>query len=246
MKKYVLMLCVVLGILAGAVLTAQAGNFCNVDSYGCWLMEDDQPIYIMFWSEAARDYIMGPGSNATVAPYYPGSVMELDGQQPEPAYVIRRRAMLKALDEYYTLFQQVYYPNLNDEAIVMYKEWAQRNIDADMKEYDNVKPMEENLVGIYRLYYDPEELSTWMMNPNNPHPLYMVTNGLHYQFLSNYNKENIDEATKEADEELKAFSKNYIVSEWVKTTQEAQEIMTGVVIRALQNTLLQMKNDVLN
>ena len=63
MKKYLLVLCVVLATLAGAVLSAQAGNFCNVDNYGCTVELDGEQIYIMFWSEEARKTIMGPLSD---------------------------------------------------------------------------------------------------------------------------------------------------------------------------------------
>lgn len=63
MKKYLLVLCVVLATLAGAVLTAQAGNFCKVDNFGCTVELDGEEIYIMFWSEEARKTIMGPLSD---------------------------------------------------------------------------------------------------------------------------------------------------------------------------------------
>ena len=45
----------------------QMGNkhWCNSDSYGCWVTgENGEHEYIMFWSESARDAIMGPGSDA--------------------------------------------------------------------------------------------------------------------------------------------------------------------------------------
>ncbi len=47
----------------------QLGNkhWCNSDSYGCWVTgENGEHEYIMFWSESARDAIMGPGSNAPI------------------------------------------------------------------------------------------------------------------------------------------------------------------------------------
>ena len=50
------------------VLADQDGRncWCNIDEYGCWITnEDGDEIYIMFWSEEARLYIMGSGS----APY---------------------------------------------------------------------------------------------------------------------------------------------------------------------------------
>lgn len=100
MKKQLLILCVVLVTLAGAVLTAQAGNFCKVDSYGCTVEEDGKQIYIMFWSESARDYIMGPGSNATVAPYFPSGEMPLD-----PPAAAEKPAWLAALDKFHELLK---------------------------------------------------------------------------------------------------------------------------------------------
>ena len=40
-------------------------HWCNSDSYGCWVTgENGEHEYIMFWSESARDAIMGPGSDA--------------------------------------------------------------------------------------------------------------------------------------------------------------------------------------
>ncbi len=47
----------------------QLGNkhWCNSDSYGCWVTgENGEHEYIMFWSESARDAIMGPGSKAPI------------------------------------------------------------------------------------------------------------------------------------------------------------------------------------
>ena len=72
MKKSLLLFFVLI-IAALSVLSASAayydqmGNklWCNSDSYGCWVTgEDGEQVYIMFWSESARDYIMGPGSDA--------------------------------------------------------------------------------------------------------------------------------------------------------------------------------------
>ena len=59
----------------------QNGNsyWCNKDSYGCWVTGDKgEQIYIMFWSESARDYIMGTGSDAPVfAAPAAGATMEM-------------------------------------------------------------------------------------------------------------------------------------------------------------------------
>lgn len=53
-----------------AVSADQDGNhtYCNVDAYGCWNTgEFGEKEYTMFWSEAARDAIMGSGSTAAIA-----------------------------------------------------------------------------------------------------------------------------------------------------------------------------------
>lgn len=41
----------------------QVGNdrSCNIDQYGCWIdAEDGGHNYIMFWTEEAREFFMGP------------------------------------------------------------------------------------------------------------------------------------------------------------------------------------------
>ncbi len=78
MKKAVLFILVVL-IAALSVMSVsaapragyydQVGNkhWCNSDSYGCWVAgEDGGKDYIMFWSESAREAIMGPNSGAPI------------------------------------------------------------------------------------------------------------------------------------------------------------------------------------
>ena len=68
-----------------SVLADQEGNFrwCNSDQYGCWVTGDNnEQSYIMFWSESARDFFMGPGSSAGVVTQYPAGKMPLD---PAPA-----------------------------------------------------------------------------------------------------------------------------------------------------------------
>ncbi len=62
--------------------------WCNIDDYGCWITDEDGgTIYIMFWSEEARQYIMGAGS----PPYknvvtHPGStgILPIECGRPEP------------------------------------------------------------------------------------------------------------------------------------------------------------------
>lgn len=69
MKKAFLFLSFVLiFLLSAAAYADQEGNakWCNMDEYGCYETgEDGSTYYIMFWSEAARQRIMG---NLT-APY---------------------------------------------------------------------------------------------------------------------------------------------------------------------------------
>lgn len=70
-----------MAVMTVSVSADQEGNklWCNSDQYGCWVTGDaGEKNYIMFWSEAARDLFMGPGSNATVAPAYPMGEMPLD------------------------------------------------------------------------------------------------------------------------------------------------------------------------
>ncbi len=64
----------------------QLGNkrWCNSDSYGCWVTgENGEHEYIMFWSESARDAIMGPDSKAPLGTN-PGTA-ELPLLPPKPA-----------------------------------------------------------------------------------------------------------------------------------------------------------------
>lgn len=91
MKKKVLF--VLFAILMMAVMTVSVSadqdgydRYCNSDQYGCWVTGDEgQQIYIMFWSEEAREFFMGPGSNAVVTDPVPGGQMSL-GKDPA-AYV---------------------------------------------------------------------------------------------------------------------------------------------------------------
>ena len=71
MNKSVLWLIFTVLLLMGtapAVFADRDGNacWCNIDQYGCRIAdENNASIYIMFWSEEARQFIMGTGS----APY---------------------------------------------------------------------------------------------------------------------------------------------------------------------------------
>ncbi len=78
MKKswllFFVLICAALSVLSASAAPRdryydQLGNkhWCNSDSYGCWVTgENGEHEYIMFWSESARDAIMGPGSNAPI------------------------------------------------------------------------------------------------------------------------------------------------------------------------------------
>ena len=82
--KRLLVVLVVLVIAAMSVMAVSAdqnGNshYCTVDSYGCWVTgENGGHDYIMFWSEAAREFIMGPGSNAPLGILPEESGMSMD------------------------------------------------------------------------------------------------------------------------------------------------------------------------
>ena len=62
-----------LAALTVSVSADQDGNscWCNNDQYGCWITgEKGGRDYIMFWSESARDFIMGKGSKAPIVDRY--------------------------------------------------------------------------------------------------------------------------------------------------------------------------------
>ncbi len=87
MKKslviFFVLICAALSVLSvSAAYYDQNGNarWCNRDSYGCWVTgENGEHEYIMFWSEAARDYIMGKGSNAPIVERFSAGVLPLKG-----------------------------------------------------------------------------------------------------------------------------------------------------------------------
>ena len=67
--------------LTVSVSADQDGNscWCNNDQYGCWITgEKGGRNYIMFWSESARDYIMGKGSKAPIVEKYSKSKLPLE------------------------------------------------------------------------------------------------------------------------------------------------------------------------
>ena len=70
-----------LAALTVSVSADQDGNscWCNNDQYGCWITgETGGRNYIMFWSESARDYIMGKGSKAPIVEKYSKSKLPLE------------------------------------------------------------------------------------------------------------------------------------------------------------------------
>ncbi len=76
LKKLVLLTALLVTLLLScpAVFAEQDGNscWCNTDQYGCWITNDDgSTMYLMFWSEYARQYIMGSHSrpNEMVVPF---------------------------------------------------------------------------------------------------------------------------------------------------------------------------------
>ncbi len=87
MKKslviFFVLICAALSVLSvSAAYYDLNGNarWCNRDSYGCWVTgENGEHEYIMFWSEAARDYIMGKGSNAPIVERFSAGVLPLKG-----------------------------------------------------------------------------------------------------------------------------------------------------------------------
>ena len=69
----VLFAVMLLAALTVSVSADQDGNscWCNNDQYGCWITgEKGGRDYIMFWSESARDFIMGKGSKAPIVDRY--------------------------------------------------------------------------------------------------------------------------------------------------------------------------------
>ncbi len=59
-------------------------NWCNVDSDGCWVTDENgEHEYIMFWSEASRTKCMGEGSNAPIGVYPGSSEMALEAPKPQ-------------------------------------------------------------------------------------------------------------------------------------------------------------------
>ena len=104
MKKSLVILFVLI-IAALSVMSVSAdqdGNscWCNTDSYGCWITgENGGHDYIMFWSESARESIMGPDSDAPIGDMYISSELPLKApvvvkaavQKKEPSAIVPTR-----------------------------------------------------------------------------------------------------------------------------------------------------------
>ena len=95
-KLFLLTLVVIIAALSVMSVSAaprgryydQMGNkyWCNSDSYGCWVTgKNGGKDYIMFWSEASAEAIMGPNSGAPIGTN-PGT-QELPLQAPKPVTV---------------------------------------------------------------------------------------------------------------------------------------------------------------
>ena len=89
----VLFVLVIAALSVMAVSADQDGNshYCTVDSYGCWVTgENGGHDYIMFWSEAAREFIMGPDSNAPIGILPSESGMSMDAPAAPAAAVVEK------------------------------------------------------------------------------------------------------------------------------------------------------------
>ena len=65
---FVLFAVLMMAVMTVSVSADQLANdrWCNIDQYGCWVTGDEgNQIYIMFWSEEARQFFMG----GSTAPY---------------------------------------------------------------------------------------------------------------------------------------------------------------------------------
>ena len=86
----VLFAVMLLAALTVSVSADQEGTscWCNNDQYGCWITgEKGGRDYIMFWSESARDSIMGKGSKAPIVDRYFAGKLPLEcgiAQSAEP------------------------------------------------------------------------------------------------------------------------------------------------------------------
>ena len=83
MKKFLVVLFVlIIAVLSVMAVSADQNGtdiWCNKDSYGCWITgEDGEQVYIMFWSESARDYIMGSGDSTVTTNPDSSDILKLD------------------------------------------------------------------------------------------------------------------------------------------------------------------------
>ena len=101
LKKIVLFTVILLSLplCFSVVFAEQNGNtcWCNTDQYGCWITNDDgSTMYLMFWSEYARQYIMGSHSDpyemvVTFPGYY--GIYKIPCGSPAPAVVSASKPM---------------------------------------------------------------------------------------------------------------------------------------------------------
>ena len=81
-----------LGTFAAASAEQDGRNcWCDIDEYGCRITgEDGGETYLMFWSEEARQYIMGPGGtpyNLVVKKPEEADFLTLKCGSPEPVVI---------------------------------------------------------------------------------------------------------------------------------------------------------------
>ena len=90
--------------------------WCNVDQYGCWITsEDGEQIYLMFWSESARQFFMGdstPPYKDVVAPAE-GARLSLLCGTPE---IVKEANDLESICAAFAAFVNKCKPNANAQA----------------------------------------------------------------------------------------------------------------------------------
>lgn len=117
---FVLFAVLMMAVMTVSVSADQLANdrWCNSDQYGCWVTGDNgAQDYIMFWSESAREYFMGPGSNAVVTDPYPAGKMPLD---PAPA---SEKSLKDILFELFAENERLYYEYMGYDFKIEYVSW---------------------------------------------------------------------------------------------------------------------------
>ena len=99
------MLCLAVSVVTVSADQNGTDRWCNSDLYGCWVTgEEGEQIYIMFWSVFAREYFMGPDSNATVTDPYPIGKMPLDPPNGPSA----REVLMQKLYDIWLINEKLY------------------------------------------------------------------------------------------------------------------------------------------